>query len=405
MIPPELLSPEMQLFIRQHELDDPRELVLKYNYLHSELIATIAEQIIGRRKVKDKIPTFYRTDNIIYPPAINLEQCSSEITASYKCAILGKELTQMSTFADLTGGLGVDSYFFSQIFNGVCYIEPNKELLEISRHNHQQLKANGIQYFNITAEDFLSASHLVFDCVYIDPSRRAKDNKKVSSLADCVPNVINLVNKIFDTTNLLLIKASPLLDIQQGIKELSFVKKVFVVSADNECKEILFLCDKGFEGEPSIVAINISKKIYVDSFSFYFSKEKEAKSSFSDPLTYLYEPNGSILKAGAFKSISERLKMHKLHPNTHLYTTDKLIKDFPGKVFKIVSQVRPDPKLLKKYFLDGKANVTIRNYPLSVKELKIKTGLKDGGDQFLIGFSGIEKKFLVVAEKVDLDIL
>ncbi|MBA4058591.1 MAG: SAM-dependent methyltransferase, partial [Marivirga sp.] len=235
MILPELLSSETQAFIRQNELVDHRELVLKYNKIHGVPIALIAEQVIGKRKAKEKIPTFYGTDKIVYPPATNMEQCSSETTALFKCSILTEELRETSTFADLTGGFGVDSYFFSQVFNRGFYVEPDAGLLEIAQHNHQQLKARGINYVNTTAEKFLSTSDLAFDYIYIDPSRRDKDNKKVSSLGDCEPNVIELVGNIFNKTNLLLIKASPLLDIQHAIKELPWIKKVFVVSSDNEC--------------------------------------------------------------------------------------------------------------------------------------------------------------------------
>lgn len=384
---------------------DPRELVLKYNKIQGVPVATIAEQIIGRRKAKEKIPVFYQANNIVYPPGTNIEQSSSETTALFKCSILSEELSEASILADLTGGLGVDSYFFSQIFNQVFYIETNAKLLEVAQHNHQQLNAKGVHYFNSSAEQFLSSSNQTFDCIFIDPSRRDKDNKKVASLADCEPNVISLVDKIFTKTKFILIKASPLLDIQQAINELSNIKKVFVVSVDNDCKEILFLCEKNFQDEPLIVAINLSRKKNTDALVFQFSEEREAKADFSDPLLYLFEPNSSILKAGAFKLVSKRFQLHKLHPNTHLYTSDKIVKGFPGKVFKIISEVKPDQKNVKKYFPQGKANVTTRNYPLSVKELKSKTGLMDGGDQFLIGFSGTKKKFLIAATKIESDVL
>jgi len=400
MILPELLLSETQLFVRENEFTDARDLVLKHTKIYGVPVAIVAEQIIGRRKAKEKIQTYYGADCIVYPPAINLEQCSSETTALFKCSVLNEELDKSSTFADLTGGLGVDSYFFSKYFNGGFYVEPNADLLEIARHNHQQLGATGITYVNTTAENFLSSSSQFLDFFFIDPSRRTSDNKKVSSLVDCEPNVIHLIDNIFSKTKLLLVKASPLIDIQQVMNELQSIKKAFVVSLDNECKEVLFLCEKNFAGEPEIVAVNISRNVKFDTLSFRFSEEKAANVSFSDPLTYLFEPNSSILKAGAFRCISERYRIHKIHPNTHLYTSDEIIRDFPGRTFRVISEVKPDAKIIKKHFPEGKANVTTRNYPVSVKDLKAKTRLIDGGNRFLIGFSGIQKKFLIAAEKV-----
>jgi hypothetical protein len=400
MIVPTLLSFEVQSFIRQHEQDDPHQLVLRHPGIEGVPISVIAEQIIGRRKAREKIPAIYATDKIVYPPGVNLEQCSSEATALFKSNVLFTESCGKSSLADLTGGFGVDSYFFSKVFHQVYYVEPDTSLLEIVTHNFEQLKANGVICHHTTAEAFLSTSDQIFDCVYIDPSRRDIQNRKVSSFAECNPNVIHLLPEIFRKSNLLLVKASPLLDIQQGVKELSCVKMIFVLSVENECKELLFLCEKNFEGEPIIGAINLSKNNTIDSFYFKYTEERLAKASFSDPLGYLFEPNASILKAGAFKLVSERFNVAKLHPNTHLFTADTLVENFPGKVFKIVSQVKPDPKMLQAFFPDAKANLTTRNYPLSVKELKAKTKLMDGGNKFLIGFSGIQKRFLVVAERI-----
>ncbi|MEO7987934.1 MAG: SAM-dependent methyltransferase [Chryseolinea sp.] len=400
----DLLSSDVQSFIHQHENDDVKQLVLKHKLIHGIPSNIIADQLNGRRKAKEKLSFLYETKGIVYPPGVNVEQSSSEQTARYKAAIFSQQDSELKnkSLVDLTGGFGVDGYFFSKVFKGVHYVEPNENLLEISKHNHQQFSANNIYYHNTTAEEFLASHKYPFDIAYIDPSRRAAGNQKVYSLNNCEPNIIQLQEVIFAKADCLLIKVSPLFDIQQGLKELKFVQQVFIVSVDNECKEVLFLCVKNFTGEPKIVASNILAGNRIDSFSFMFSTERSVEASFSEPLSYLYEPNASILKAGAFKTIGNEFKISKLHPSTHLYTSEHLIENFPGRIFKVETFVKADPKTLKDFFPEGKANITTRNYPLSVEELKKKTGLKDGGDKFLIGFSGSNTKFLVVANHVRL---
>ena len=398
----DLLSPDVQAFIHQHENDDVKQLVLKHKLVHGIPSNIIADQINGRRKAKEKLPTLYQAKDVIYPRGVNVEQCSSQQTAEYKASIFSQKDNDLKNkhLVDLTGGFGVDSFFFSKVFKSVQYVEPDERLLEISKHNHQQLGATNVLYHNATAEKFLLSPEHTFDIAYIDPSRRAAGNQKVYSLHDCEPNIVHLQDIIFAKAECLLVKVSPLLDIQQGLKELKFVQQVFVVSVDNECKEVLFLCSKNYTSEPEVVAVNILPGNRIDSFSFLFSNERSAEASFSEPLSYLYEPNASILKAGAFKTIGTEFKIAKLHPSTHFYTADRLIEKFPGRIFKIEALAKADPKSLKEFFPEGKANITTRNYPLSVEELKKKTGLKDGGNKFLIGFSSMKSKSLAVAVRV-----
>ncbi|HEU5292748.1 MAG TPA: SAM-dependent methyltransferase [Cyclobacteriaceae bacterium] len=393
-----LLQPEVQQFILEHENDDEKNLILKHRTIHGVPSSAIAEQIIGRRKAKAKLPLYYVTPGIIYPPGLNLEQSSSQETAVFKANTLHSIVGPDKTLADLTGGLGIDSLFFSRTFNKVCYIEPNSRLLSVAQHNHEILQAKNIDYYNSTATDFLKSLREKVGCVFIDPSRRSNSNQKVFRLSDCEPNVLELVEEVFQKTDFLLIKTAPLLDILQGAKELKNVEKVWVVSVNNECKELLFLCRKDFEGEPVIVAINLQTD--QPELEFKLSEEKETTATFSEPLTYLYEPNASVLKAGAFKLVSEKFLVLKLHPSTHLYTSDNLIKNFPGRIFKIIKPVKADPKSLKEFFTEGNANVITRNYSLTPEELKKKTKLKDGGEHYLVGFSGQKEKYLVAAKRL-----
>lgn len=395
-----ITSPEVQQFIRDHERDDERSLVLKHKEIFGLPSSAIAEQITGRRKAKEKLPSYYKANNIIYPPAINLEQSSSEQTANYKLEIITKESRSVNSIVDLTGGFGVDSFYFSRIFKQVHYVEPDGDLLKIAKHNHEQLGATNIVYHHTTAETFLSGWNDQIDCIYIDPSRRTKSNKKVFSLSDSEPDITKLQTEILRKTTLLLVKTSPLLDITLGIKELQHVKKVHVVAVNNECKEVLFQVQRDFIGEPLIEAVSIKEGQHPESFTFLYSDERSTTIEHGDPLKYLYEPNAALMKAGPFKSLANRYHVTKIHPSTHLYTSDVLVKDFPGRVFEIEACIKPEAKSVQSFFPEGKANVMTRNYPLSVDELKRKTKLTDGGEKYLIAFSGMKEKFVCVARRL-----
>jgi len=396
----DLSSLDVQSFIRRNEFADISELLLKHSHVQNVPMALIAEQIVGRKKAKEKLPTYYQTDSIIYPHTLSVEQCSSEQTAHVK-STLAETLAEQKEFClDVTGGFGVDSFFLSKIFRQVHYVEPNERLLIIARHNHRLLNADGIVHHNLNAEEFLRSNNQHFDFIYIDPSRRDSGNRKVFSFADCAPDITVLLPNIFKKTSHVLIKASPLLDLQRGWKSLFSVKSIFVIAVENECKEVLFYCEKDFVGEPVIEAIHLLRGAISNKLNFTTSSERSATPVYSQPLLYLYEPNVAILKAGAFKTVATRYNVSKLHPHTHLYTSETLDSNFPGRIFRIIAQVKPDSKSVGSYFPQGKANIITRNYPLTVDQLRNKTRLKEGGDSFLIGFSGTEKKFLVFAERI-----
>jgi 16S rRNA G966 N2-methylase RsmD len=400
----QLLSSEVQSFINEHQHADPNEILLKYRTISGVPVSLVVDQLVGRKKVKEKIPSWHNVNRLIFPPSLNIEQSSSEETALNKVKILqdifGSRANDL-TLLDLTGGLGVDGFFFSKVCREIHLVEPSDELLKVVKHNFNELGVKNVVFHNNTAEEFLEtlSGTATFGLIYIDPSRRTTSGQKVFSLSQCEPDVIRLQARIWQVTAHLLIKTSPLLDISQGLSDIRDVRKVSVVSVRNECKELLFYCEKNFHSEPVIEAINLGTKTSV--FSFSFSDEQTSEAKPSDPLKYLYEPNASLLKSGAFKIISSAFNLYKLHPNTHLYTSETIVSDFPGRIFKIISVVKPDPKVLTAFFEDGKANIFARNYPLSVSELRKKTGLKEGGDKFLIGCSGLDKKFLIVAERLN----
>jgi len=399
-----LLSPQVQSFIAQHLDDDVNQLLLKYKTVNDVPISLIVDQIVGRKKAFEKIPTWSHQELIVYPPGVNVEQCSSEKAATIKTDLVKDQLglnIGSKSMVDLTGGFGVDSFFFSKIFKEVHFVEPNANLLEIAKHNHRQLGATNIHYYNTKAEAFLISDSIKknFDLIYIDPSRRSSGNQKIFSLNQCEPNIIALQPEIWKAGKTLLLKTSPLLDISAGLNDLQFVKKVCVTAIHNECKELLFYCEKNFQSEPIIDAVNLNAEKF--SFSFSISAERDTKITYSDPLKFVYEPNAALLKSGAFKTIASLFNIYKLHPNTHLYTSDHIVPDFPGRIFEIESFLKSDPKIILKAFDSGRANIFVRNYPLTVNEIRKKTGLNEGGDKFLIGCSGISKKFLMVGSRLN----
>jgi 16S rRNA G966 N2-methylase RsmD len=390
----------VQQYIFDHEYEDMRKLALSKKEILGIEPSVLAEQIRGRKKVKEKLPSYYRTRGIVYPPGINLEQCSSEQTAAFKASIVQKHLgKKFTSCADLTGGFGVDSFAFSKICNTVHTVDPNESLLEIAKHNHTLIGATNILYHNTTAEDFLLQNRDRFDFIYLDPSRRGSANQRVFKFADCEPNVVALFGQLRKQSDVVLVKASPLVDITQGLQELPDAQHVYVVSVNNECKEVLFLCTSNPEREPTIHAVNLVNET-IHEFSFTQTEEKKSTSAFSTPLTYLYEPNASILKTGAFKLVSTRFNFHKLHVNTHLYTSDELIDNFPGRIFNVEAIVKPDVKSIKPYLPEERANVITRNYPLTADGLRKKLGLQDGGKKYVLGFTGINQKYVLIADRI-----
>ena len=393
------MKEEVQDFLVEHEDEDVQKLLLKQKTVHGVPTEWIVQQLIGRRKAKTKLPSWYNTKGIIYPPGINLEQSSSESTARFKSDFLLENLPKRKcTGADLTGGFGIDSYFLSLHTHCVECVEPNRELLEIARHNHQLLGAANITYHHTSAETFLALTPEKFDFLYIDPSRR-KATQKVYRMADSQPEVVALQSGFFEKATLVLIKTSPLLDIQQGCRELQGVAQVIVVAVENECKELLFLLRETSSREPMIRAVDLNRSgQIISSISFTFAEEKNSVAASSSPLTYLYEPNAAILKAGAFKWIAQKYQLKKLASSTHLYTSDQLL-NFPGRTFKITQFAKPDKKI-KDLFSDGYANIISRNYPLSVEEIKKKTGLKQGGENYLICTQDENEKLVMVADRL-----
>ncbi len=380
-----LLRSEVQHYIRQHAHLDEKSWLLKNHEVWGMAPRLLAQQMAGLRKAMNKLPSWALAENIVYPPAINLEQTSSEATARFKASVVTSSGGHQRG-VDLTCGWGVDSFFLSEPFDAWTCVERDSDLLAMAQHNHHQLGRVNVKYENTSAEAWLAHNEKPCDWIFIDPSRRQQGNRKVVSLAACEPDVVQLQKTMLNTAPNILIKTSPLLDISQALRELTNVKDVWVVAVDNECKELLFHQVSGFVGEATLHACQVSGKTFEETsrFSFRRSEEQAATTIESEPLRFLFEPNAAILKAGAFKQAGLRWGVHKLHPNTHLYTAAHAVPSFPGRMFEVIESVKPDKGLASR-LPQGRANMVLRNYPLTVDALKKKTGVVEGGDLFLLG--------------------
>ena len=369
-----ILDSNVQAFISKNLHKDTNDLVLKGIPFEKELHSSIIDQIKSRSKAKIKLPEWYKTEGLYYPPSLNLEQTSSEITAKYKASLIsGKSLI------DLTGGLGVDSYYFNEVITKVTHCEINEDLITIANHNSKILNSN-ITFLSGDGISILKNLDQQFDWIYMDPSRRSKAQQKVFLLSDCSPNAKTFKGLFLKYANNVMIKTSPLLDIKKTMDDLEFVSQVHIVAVNNEVKELLWILERNASKSPMISCVNITKN-GKDYFNFNFIEINKAMPTTSLPLTYLYEPNVAILKSGAFNLVAEKLEVFKLHQHSHLYTSETLI-DFPGRCFT-VNKVMPFHK--KTFAKEGikKANITTRNFPMSVHDIRKKLSIKDGGDMYL----------------------
>ena len=382
-----ILHPEVQNFIDEHLNSDISKILFKGTNFRSVSTQEVVEQIAAKKKSKEKLTTWFSTKNIYYPNKLNIEQTSSETTAKYK-----SDLISGSSIIDLTGGFGVDSYYFSKKSSQVVHCEINKNLSEIASHNFEVLEASNIETIAENGIDYLIKSDRNFDCIYIDPSRRNDTKGKVFLLKDCLPNIPENIEFLFEKSTIILIKNSPILDITSAINELKYVKEIHVVAIHNEVKELLYILEKNYKNPIEIKTINILKN---KNQLFDFKLDTDKGSTFSLIKKYVYEPNASIMKSGGFNEVSAQLKIDKLHQNSHLYTSEKLI-DFPGRRFEVLYTIQFDKKQLKKLIPSGKANITTRNFPQTVAQIRKKTGLKDGGENYLFFSTDLNNKHVVI---------
>ena len=363
-----ILTKEVQAFIQKNLKTDLQKLILKGSPFPEISIQDLAIQIEGKNKSEKKLPTWYKTDGIIFPAKLNLEQASSEITAKYKSSLI-----KDGELIDLTGGFGVDDYYFSLKANQVYHCEINSALSEIVAQNNSVLGRPNIQCIIGDSSNFLSKQKKL-DTIYVDPSRRAQSNR-VFLFKDCEPNVVENQDLYLAKAQKVIIKAAPMLDITAALQELKQVSEVHIVSVNNECKELLFVLEKNNKTTPNIFCVLLNEQ-QERIYPFNSLEEKVINVKSKALKSFLYEPDAAILKAGFFKSIAQKFAVDKINPNTHLYTSENEIIDFPGKRFKIIQSTNFQD--FKSNKLLAKANVVTRNFDLKPEEIKKKFTKKRG---------------------------
>lgn len=383
-----ILQPDVQAFLRAHLGDDPAAVALSKSPFPGVSAAELAQQLDGLKRCQKKLPLWFSTPSIYFPHHLALEQCSSALTAQYKSRLI----PEGSHLIDLTGGFGVDAYYFAQEAGEVVHCEQQEELSQIAAHNAQQLGANNIRFMPADGPAYLQATSQKFKVIYVDPSRRVKQ-QKVFRLADCEPDLTQYASQWLGKADQLLIKAAPLLDITAALNELPPIREVHILSIQNDCKELLFLTEAGYKGTPTLHCAVLSNS---GLQQFAFTNEQETKSTpvYNTPKRYLYEPDAALMKGGCFKYISKAFGVYKLHQHTHLYTSDDLNTNFIGRTFEVVSSQLYSS--FKKTTSGMKANVSTRNFPLKPEALKKKHQLKDGGDHYLFFCTGPKDELLVV---------
>lgn len=357
-------------------------------------VSLALRQIEARQLLQKKVPEWSANEDLLFPAHLSIEQCSSEATAHYKASLVSG-----CSLADLTGGLGIDSYYLSQSFLKTDYVEQQPELCSLAKHNFKILQAS-VVVRNETAEDYIKQGEPK-DCFYIDPARRDGYGRKTVSISDCTPNVLAIQNALLNLGDTVMIKLSPMLDIKKALNELRSVAEVHVLAVGNECKELVFVLKHGFSGQPTIHAVNLLTEQPV--LCFTYKEERDCPLRLADNIgRYLYEPNASIMKAGCYKLLTLRFDILKLHKNSHLYTSDTLIPGFSGRIFE-VEDYAPYNKKIKQALLTDmeEANLTIRNFPLPVDALRKSLKIKEGGDTYLFATTlRNEEKVLLKTKKI-----
>lgn len=384
-----ILTQEFQDYLKIIEQEDFKSIGLKKSLFDGISSAEIAQQLKGIQVAKHKLPTLYSTKNIYFPPSINLEQASSEAAANYKSS-----LVKGKTLIDLTAGFGIDTMAFAKNFEKVYHIEQNPELSEIVQHNAQILAPNLETYTGTFQSFFETNPESKFDVIYLDPARRNSSGRKFI-LEDLEPNILEWMPTFFEKSNKIIIKLSPLLDITSTLQQIDSISEIHIVALKNEVKDFLLIIDKNCSTKnPLIKAINLESN--QPEFSFNFEDEYNSNANFGTVQQYIYEPNVAILKTGAFKLLSEKFNLHKLHQNTHLYTSNELLNEFPGKIYSVEKHINHP----KKEIIKSKANLLVKNYNQAIDIVKKKFKITDGGETTLIFTQSIDGFHILKTSRV-----
>ena len=370
----DLAEREIIAFAKEHESEDTARLLLSAGRYPGVDMAAAVQQIEGRRTARVKWPSLLECEGFLYPPRLNREQASSDETALHKAGLAHGRV------ADLTGGMGVDCIAFARRAEEVDYVERDEQLCRLMEHNSKALGLENIRVHCADSMEWLAADGRHFDLLFIDPARRSATGRKVAAFEDCTPDILQHLALLRSRCRRLMVKASPMIDIDLACRQLGDVAEVHVVSVKGECKEVLFVCG-AHDGETRIHCI-VGGDYTCD---FTRSEEAAAEPHYCTAVgQYLYEPDAALMKGGPFNLICQWMNLEKLAPNTHLYTSDTLIGDFPGRTFRVLHEVKPSRKAVAEAIPDGRAHVVTRNYPVAAADLQRQLGLKEGGDRFVV---------------------
>lgn len=385
-----ILQPQVQDFLFEHSSLDVNHVALSKSSFPDISGQELSVQLASRKKAEKKLPDWFKTKGVYYPPLLSMEQCSSQTTAEFKAT-----LVEGGSLIDLTGGFGVDCYYFAKKFNTVTHCEYNADLSAIAAANADPLAEKNIQFINGDGIEYLKNSNAQFDCIYLDPARRSAGSK-VFQLKDCSPDVVEHLDLLLSKSNQVMIKTAPLLDISAGLKELENVAEVHIISVKNECKELIWILKRDFQGIPEIIAHTINGQ--VKHFSFRRGEEKIIASE-DEPIqgNYLYEPDVALLKSGAFQLIAERYSLYRIHPQTQLYHSAEFQSQFPGRIFQIDS-IKTAGELKKEKGLKG--NVIVRNYPDKAAALVTKYRIQPEDNIFYLFTQSTKKGKLIIKAKI-----
>ena len=398
-MPVTALNEDFYRFIEDNANADTTKLRLKARKNPLSFNAGFAiTQIECRAKAKRKLPEITADKRFLFPSLLSTEQCTSEPVAKLHAKVIGK----VDSLLDITAGLGIDDYYIASQATTVVAVERDSLTAEVAQHNFARLRGN-ITVVNCPCERFIAqclnaaeaspkacpepakSALRRFGAVFADPARRAADGRRVFGLGQCEPAIIPLLPQIAQIAPLLYIKASPMLDITQSLRELDGVTDVWVISLRNECLELLFKINFSSASQPAVHCLNINSDGSTQELTC--TMQENTPIPFAAAIkTYLYEPNASIMKAGAFHALASRYPVEKIAPSSHLFTAESLIEGFPGRAFRVVKTLPYNARAVKRELRGvAKINVAVRNFRLDAEELKQRLGLKDGGDCYLFG--------------------
>ena len=384
-------------YVAAHLHDDPAHLALQARRHPGLPVPELVRQIQARQKARTKLPAWADNPDLIFPPALSVEQASSARTAAFKAGLVSGQ-----RLADLTGGFGADSAAFAGRVTQVDYVERTPALAEVVRYNFGQLGLDNVAVHAADAVAFLKSTPHHYDWLYLDPARRDTAARKIFLLRDCEPDVVKLLPLLLHKADKVLLKTSPMLDIEHAVQGLAHVRRLWVVAVDNEVKEVLYELGQEPAIDPERYALNLRRDGTQQEFRLNRAREARATPRYAEAQQYLYEPNAAVLKAGAFRSIGTAFELLKLHQHSHLYTSDVLRMEFPGRVFKVLAVEKADGTALKAHLgPEARAHVTTRNFPDSVADFRRRTGIREGGELYLFATTDLRgRPIVLVCEKL-----